>query len=338
MLRKYIFSEELGRNIIWVMLSGFFLKIGAKENLFGQIIMPKDHYLFNLDDKEIQKEYLNFKNLHYIFFDGSTEFFKDERFKKIEQKVNIYYVGKLNCFWKDVENAQPLFSDNLDDLNHNIVEIKKKFPIFFKKYFIKKIFTTLNNFKNYKLSINHLFGKKKFVYYGYIKPTERHLKEYQKYLGINKYNFKIFFEKTQNNKDLIYKINQICLIKEDLLKTSQKKYYPFINEFILFMIRNLICSLIKDNKNFLIFDGMGGDYNFNAYEMLFGNQHVYLDLGSKVGFDNIYPRQTLLRLFERNSISFNLQESHFFLKNIEDSKYYLLNYFNEFLDKLNIKV
>ena len=50
MIRKYLFSEEFGRNIIWVMLSGFFLKIGAKENILGQIIMPKDHYLFNLDD------------------------------------------------------------------------------------------------------------------------------------------------------------------------------------------------------------------------------------------------------------------------------------------------
>ena len=37
MIRKYLFSEEYGRNIIWPMLSGFFLKIGAKENIFGQI-------------------------------------------------------------------------------------------------------------------------------------------------------------------------------------------------------------------------------------------------------------------------------------------------------------
>ena len=86
MIRKYLFSEELGRNIIWVMLSGFFLKIGAKENLFGQIIMPKEHYLFNLDDKNLDLNYLKFNHLHYIFFDGSTEFINDERFKKIKKK------------------------------------------------------------------------------------------------------------------------------------------------------------------------------------------------------------------------------------------------------------
>ena len=81
MIRKYLFSEEYGRNIIWVMLSGFFLKIGAKENTLGQIIMPKEHYLFNLDEKKINNEYLNYKNLHYILLDGSTEFLNNLNIK-----------------------------------------------------------------------------------------------------------------------------------------------------------------------------------------------------------------------------------------------------------------
>ena len=115
MIRKYIFSEELGRNIIWVMLSGFFLRIGAKENLLGKIIMPKNHYLFNLDEKQINDEYLNYDNLHYILLDGSTEYLQDKRLRNIKKKVNIYYVGKLDNFWKDIENAEPLFPDNLEE-------------------------------------------------------------------------------------------------------------------------------------------------------------------------------------------------------------------------------
>src|SRR6056300_1321274 len=100
MIRKYIFSEEFGRNLIWVMLSGFFLKIGAKENFLGHIIMPKDHFLFNLDHSEIKDkdDYLKYKHLHYIFLDGSVEYLEDQRFKKIRKEVNIYYVGKLNSF------------------------------------------------------------------------------------------------------------------------------------------------------------------------------------------------------------------------------------------------
>ena len=99
MIRKHLFSEELGRNIIWVMLSGF-LKIGAKENLFGQIVLPKEHYLFNLDETKIDTNYLNFDNLHYIFFDGSTEFLNDKRFKQIKKQTKIYYVGRLENFGK----------------------------------------------------------------------------------------------------------------------------------------------------------------------------------------------------------------------------------------------
>ena len=115
------------------MLSGFFLRIGAKENLFGQIIMPKDHYLFNLDDKKIDKEYLNYKHLHYIFLDGSVEFLKDKRFKSINRKINIYYVGKLDSFWKDVENSKPLFSDDIEQvcLSRNVIRTKIKNLKFF---------------------------------------------------------------------------------------------------------------------------------------------------------------------------------------------------------------
>ena len=44
MIKKTSFSEELGRNIIWVMLSGF-LKIGAKRkfiwsNSFAERTLP----------------------------------------------------------------------------------------------------------------------------------------------------------------------------------------------------------------------------------------------------------------------------------------------------------
>ena len=67
MMRKYFFSEKLGRNIIWVMLSGFFLKINARENLFGQIVLPKDHFFFNLDYNKIDPNYINFNTLHYFF-------------------------------------------------------------------------------------------------------------------------------------------------------------------------------------------------------------------------------------------------------------------------------
>ncbi len=337
MIRKYLFSEELGRNIIWVMLSGFFLKIGAKENLFGQIIMPKGHYLFNLDDKNLDLNYLKFDHLHYIFFDGSTEFLNDERFKQIKKRTNIYYVGQLNQFWKNIENSQPLFNSDLNTLIENIEHTKKKFPFFYKKYFLKNILTTISGIRNFRLTANHVVGKKKYVYYGYIKPTRRHLDFYQNKLGINKYNFEIFFESTKNQVELNEKINLLCKIKNDILNSLGKECYPYLNEFCLFMIRNLICNILKKHEKFLIYDGLGGDQNFNAYEMFFGKQHIYLDLGSKVGFDSIYPRYALLKLFNRDILSLNLDENSFYSPN-EVSKSNLYNSVNDFLNKLNIKI
>jgi len=112
-------------NVEWI-----FLRIGAKENILGQIIMPKDHYLFNLDEKKINNEYLNYNNLHYILLDGATEYLSDTRLENIKKKVNIYYVGKLDFFWKDIKNSESLFPDSLDEFNDFFPKIKKKFPIF----------------------------------------------------------------------------------------------------------------------------------------------------------------------------------------------------------------
>ena len=336
MIRKYLFSEEYGRNIIWVMLSGFFLKVGAKENILGQIIMPKEHYLFNLDEKKINNEYLNYKNLHYILLDGSTEYLSDSRLKNIKKKVNIYYVGKLDNFWRNNKHAQPLFQENLNDFNNTLIKIKKEFPIFFKKYFLKKIITTLINTKKFKLFNKHMFDNNKYVYYGYIRPTKEHLNFYQKCLNLEYDQFKIFFEKCSDYTDLQKKIKKISDLKRNLLGVVKINDYPYLNEFLLFMIRNVLCNFLKEKNNFFIYDGAGGDFNFNAYEMLFGNQHIYLDFGSKVGFDIVYPRQALLYLCNRKTVRFSLSENLFFL-NEDKSFLYLQRKIDEFLNNLNIK-
>ena len=338
MIREYLFSEEYGRNIIWIMLSGFFLRIGAKENIFGQIIMPKDHYLFNLDNKIINNDYLNYKNLHYFLLDGATEYLSDLRLKNLKGKenLNLYYVGKLNSFWKNIKNTTPLFSENLDELNDIIPKIKKTYPIFFKKYLLKKIFTTLVNLKNLKLCYKHIFSKTLYVYYGYIRPTDQHLKIYQNHLKLEYDQYKIFFDKCNNYYDLKEKINNFCILKEKILTEIKEKDYPYFNEFVLFMIRNILCNFLKGQNNFLIHDGLGGNFNFNAYEMLFGNHHIYLDFGSKVGFDTIYPRQAMLNLSKRKTVRFNLSENFLTMRQ-ESSSLYLKNKTDEFLNNLNIK-
>jgi hypothetical protein len=335
MLRKYIFPEELGRNIIWVMLSGFFLKIGAKENSFGQIQMPKDHYLFHLDKIDLDESYIKYSNLHYIFLDGPVNYLEDERFKKIKKKVNIHYVGKLNNFWRKIENSQPLFSNDLNKNKEIIIETEKKFPIFFKKYYLKKFLTTINNISKINLSYNHVFGKKKYVYYGYIKPNKNHLNKFQQILNLNLDEIETFFGYKNLYQNLDYKLKYICNLKNILINQNIKSL-PYIMELLLFMIRYTICDHLKKIENCYIHDGLGGEKNYNAYEMLLGKQHIYLDFGSKVGFDKIYPRQSLLQFSNRRSISFNLEEE-FLYKDINSSNLYLKEKIDEFFLKLNIK-
>ena len=71
--------------------------------------------------------------------------------------------------------------------------------------------------------------------------------------------------------------------------------------------------------------------------MLFGSQHTYLDLGSKVGFDKIYPRYALLKLFDRKIISLNLNEKSFYSTQ-DDENLDVYHSINNFLNKLNIKL
>ena len=47
--------------------------------------MPKDHYLFNLDKKDLDQSYTKYSNLHYIFLDGPVQYIEDVRFKKIKK-------------------------------------------------------------------------------------------------------------------------------------------------------------------------------------------------------------------------------------------------------------
>ena len=299
--------------------------------------MPKDHYLFNLDDKKINNEYLDYNNLHYILHDGAIEYLSDTRLKNIKKKVNIYYVGKLDNFWKDIKNTKPLFPDSLNEFNDLLPEIKKKFPIFFKKYCLKKFFITLINTKKFKLFNNHTFESKKYVYYGYIRPTKEHLEIYQKHLNLEYDQFKIFFEQCSNYSQLKKNVIKFCTLKTHLLTTVKTRDYPYLNEFLLFMIRNILSNFLKEKKNFFIYDGKGGNSNFNAYEMLLGNHHIYLDFGSKVGIETVYPRQALLNLSNRKTVRFNLTKNLIFMKK-DNAHFHLQDRIDKFLHHLNIKI
>jgi len=94
---------------------------------------------------------------------------------------------------------------------------------------------------------------------------------------------------------------------------------------------------LKEKKFFFIYDGAGGDSNFNAYEMVLGNQHIYLDFGSKVGIDSTYPRQALLSLSNRKTVRLHLNDSLFSM-NKDDYYLYLKERIDKFLHNLDVKI
>jgi len=289
--------------------------------------------LFNLDKKNFNNDYLKFDNLHYIILDGPVEHLNDSRIKEIKKKIiNIHYVGKFNNYWNNIKNSQPLFAESNSELQNILVQVKNKFPIFFKKYSLKKFATTIFGVKNIKLFINHSIKKKKYVYYGYIKPTQNHINFLNNFLKLKNYEISYFFEENKNIFTLQKKIEAICNLKENLLNSLNNLHYPYLNELLLFLIRNILCNFLKRKKNFFIYDGAGGSLNFNAYEMFFGDQHTYINLGSKVGYDKIYPRSALLNLSQRKTIDFICDEE-FFLLDRKSSNIYLKNKVDFFLNK-----
>jgi len=70
--------------------------------------------------------------------------------------------------------------------------------------------------------------------------------------------------------------------------------------------------------------------------MLLGNQHVYLDFGSKIGIDTIYPRQALLSLSNRKTVRFHLN-ADLFSMNKNDTLLNLLDSIDRFLYDLPIQ-
>ena len=333
MLRKFLFSEEYGRNVIWLMLSGFFSRINAYENRFGQIILPENHYLYNLDNEIKNEEHLQYDNLHFIVLDGPVQHINDIRISRLKKDINIHYVGKFDNYWKKIKNAQPLFqNDNLEYFSQ-IIEIKKKYPNFFKKYFFKQFLTTLSGINKIKLFSNHCFKSQKYVYYGYIRPTDNHIKFFRKFINVSSTKLNNFFKGNSSLENLKSNIKEICHLKEALILNTTEDKFPYVNEIILFIVRNIICNYLRDKKNFIIYDGLGGKNNFNAYEMFFGNHHVYLDFGSKVGYDKVYPRSALLDINNRRSVRFICEEK-FFNFEYSDSYSYLDSKIDEFLSQL----
>ena len=99
--------------------------------------------------------------------------------------------------------------------------------------------------------MQHIIENSRYVYYGYIKPSDDHLKKFEKILNLKDIKLKLFFLSKSNKDEMQNKIYKICNLKETLIKNNDMSNLPYINELLLFIIRFTICDFLKKKKIFL---------------------------------------------------------------------------------------
>lgn len=291
-IKKKFFFENWGRNSHYILTSGLLNRLNANEDLQGNIIMPEGHCICEYSLKQ-PINYDAFSDLHIVIFDGikdyhEKKFFFDRHSKK---NIHIHYIGKFNYFWKNITNSKLLYPININEHKQNIENVKKKFPISYSQNFRKFLITLSNIKKNYTKTLKLFFSEELLIYFGNIKPNKSYILSLIEKYKIDKDKIELLIDESSlnlENKIKIY-VQLIFQIKNFVRNTED---YHILIEFINIFFRLIISNFIKNNiKNSFIYDGAFLNKNYiNIYNSYGGNHHKYIDFGSKIGFDIIYPR------------------------------------------------
>ena len=247
----------------------------------------------------------------------SKQFFYD---KYSNKKLHIHYIGKFDYFWNNIPDANLLYKDNLSTFNDNLDNVKKFFPITYSQNFRRYLITISNCKKDYSTFIKFFFNSKLNIYFGNITPKKSYISNLVDYFMIDEtkiYNLILDDDAISIEKKVKF-FNEIIFQIKDKIKN--KKNYQVLIEFINIFFRIIISNFIKNTKNTFIYDGHFLNKNFiNIYNSLGGNQHNYIDFGSKVGFDTIYPRVDDIIKYRQNYKLVSLDEEilNFNEKNLE---------------------
>ena len=330
------FFNRWGRFSYLLFSSGLIERLGGVQ--CGRTIkLPQSKDILILRSKETHKKlsYEN-KDLSIILFDGIEEFLNNQNlFEELSKnKLSFYYVGKFDSFWKKVPNSFQLYPFEIYDnfLNKQIEYSKLYSKFYFQRN--RQLSVTINNsIKKPYIFSKIFFGKPKYIYFGNIKPSKSIIKYYKNF-GINERHFVSFCNDTIRINDLDSKIKLFCEIKDMYLGNFILDKPHVIISFINLLLRNLIVNLIKTNKKVFIYDGQFRGTNFfNAYQCYGGIQHTYIDFGSKLGFDTVYPRIDDIFKYKKKYLFIKIDEDFIFM-NRNNSHTYLYNLILNFIKKL----
>ena len=339
-IKKKLLFETWGRHSHYLLSSGLLTRLKAKESKNGQIILPNGHCICDFNLKE-NIDYSLYDNLHIILFDGIKDYVEKKYFfdKYSSKKIYIHYIGKFDHFWKKIPNSCLLYDNNIEDFKKNLIISKKLFPNVYSQNLRRLFITSVNFTKNYSLFYKYYFSGKKNIYFGNIYPKQEYLIYIKNKYHLNEKDIELLLnQKDKINIDIKIKVlvNLIFKIK-DLIKHDQD--YNILIEFINTFFRLIIATHLSRYENFFIYDGKFYNKNFfNIYNSLGGNHHVYLDFGSKIGFDPIYPRVDDIIKYKKNYKLTHLEEKILFLNKEETKDYFeikLHNFLNDLIINKN---
>ena len=270
------------------------------------------------------KYIFNFKHVYFNSFEGDFFLIDYESINEIEKIENFQSKKFIIFFWnggfdffkiKDIANYyKVLLKDNLDFFFvGNSYNNFNRYPV---KYFLKNnlnisgvnLITSIDlKYPNLKTIINFLlhpillirnicFNKLIFVGSGKVSKNLQTLQNSYKYLSLTSFNLLIEF----SNKVIKDKIKFLenLLNEERLDKIAIYELYYLSQVFF----RDIFINILIKFKNFKYFDN---DKNLSVNKSFLFKKNTFLDLGSKVGCEKIYPRSIYYKIFNKKTLWLN---------------------------------
>lgn len=332
-----MFNKYLSANVIspFYRVSDYLLYcvhvLKFKEINFNDSIDYNKSRLLILD-KDLLNECAKikfYKKFEYLIFLWNGQFdyikHKDEiknLEKKIKKKVKIYAIGNKNLIKKNIKQFKRFYKRN-DDFKIKGISILKY--LLFKYPIIKSII--LSSINPY-LFISNFFNKKvMFIGYAEIKNL-KYFASYKRKKYITNFGYNVIkrFYHISDTKNLLLKFFFNLSNNKKFIKLQIYEKF-FITQCIY---RHIIINIMKKFKNFKNFDNDKG-LSLNSSPIY--NKNYFLDLGSKVGSDKIYPRSIILKkIHQKKIIALN-----FFSKKDNSDIYFknsMLKMYS-FLDRIN---
>lgn len=294
--KRLLLYKQLCKNLIFN--NCIFYKY-LNNSLIEHEVFIDEYYLMN--DTTNLVNYLKNQNNNKIFiilWNGLLDKFlyqnKINFLKKKFPFINFYFMGASFYDCKSQKNFNYLFSKKINR------KINYKFRYFYFNLILSNIkfyFDYIFNFRKINLFKNRI----SFIFVGQWKFYKKEVNLIAKKFNVNIKDLNSFLEDIDYYSDEKFEKNQLKINKikhKKLFKNNSFNYFMYN----LIIRKKILLSLKKQNKIQIIDDYSKPDFlNFR-----FDTKSIFLDLGSKYGSSDLYPRQFALKInYPNNNVLIN---------------------------------